>query len=251
MRFKGKVVLVTGAGTGIGQATAVQFAKEGAKVVINNLTPKRGLKTLEMVEEFSEGIYAQGDVSIAADAENMVKKAVEKYGRLDVLINNAGIVIPGRVDTITEEEWDKTMAVNLKGVFLVSRPAILQMKKQGGGTIVNNASIVGVKGVKERAAYGASKAGVVGLTKAMAADYFEDKIRVNCVCPGTIYTDSLKQRINAFDDPQKAKKDFISRQPIGRLGKAGEIASAILFAASDESGFMDGSVIIIDGGMSV
>ena len=204
MRFKNKVILVTGSGTGIGRATAIMFAKEGAKVTINNLTQRNGKETLKMVKKYSKGLYIRGDVSVSSDAERMITKTVEKFGRLDTLINNAGIVIPGRIDNTSEEDWDKTMKINLKGVFLVSKYAILQMKKQGGGIIVNNASIVGIKGVKDRAAYGASKAGVVGITKAMAIDYLQDGIRVNCVCPGTTYTPSLEKRINAFSNPSKA-----------------------------------------------
>jgi meso-butanediol dehydrogenase / (S,S)-butanediol dehydrogenase / diacetyl reductase len=250
-RFEDKVVLVTGAGAGIGRESAIMFAKEGAKVALNCLTIKNGEETLKLVKMYSEGMFVQGDVSLSRDAENMVKRAIETFGRLDILVNNAGIVIPGRVDNMTEEDWDNTMAVNLKGVFLVSKFAVIQMKKQGGGTIVHTSSVVAVKGVKERAAYTASKGGVLALTKAMAADYLEDKIRVNCVCPGTIDTPSLESRINAFSDPEKARQDFISRQPLKRLGRAEEVAEAILFAASEEAGFMDGSNIIIDGGMSI
>ena len=251
MRFDKKVVLVTGAGSGIGRATAIMFAKEGAKVTVNNLNPERGKETLTQVEKYSKGLYVRGDVSLASDAEYMVNQTIEMFGKLDILVNNAGIVIPGRVDNMTEEDWDKTININLKGVFLVSKYAILQMKKQGEGSIINVSSIVGIKGIKERAAYGASKAGVVGLTKAMAIDYLKDGIRVNCVCPGTIYTPSLEKRINAFSDPKKAKQDFIARQPIGRLGRDDEIAYTILFAASDEVGFMDGSSIVVDGGLSI
>ncbi|MFC2144874.1 SDR family NAD(P)-dependent oxidoreductase [Actinomycetota bacterium] len=251
MRFDKKVVLVTGAGAGIGRATAIMFAKEGAKVTVNNLNPERGKETLTQVEKYSKGLYVRGDVSLSSDAEYMVNQTIEMFGRLDILVNNAGIVIPGRVDNMAEEDWDKIIKTNLKGVFLVSKYAIPQMKKQGKGSIVNIASIVGIKGIKERAAYGASKAGVVGLTKAMAIDYLKDGIRVNCVCPGTIYTPSLEKRINAFSDPEKAKQDFIARQPIGRLGRDDEIAYTILFAASDEVGFMDGSSIVVDGGLSI
>ena len=252
MRFHEKVVLVTGAGVGIGRATALRFGKEGAKVAINSLTPAHGLETLRLLQESGgQGVYIQGDVSQDADARRMVQETVKAFGRLDILVNNAGIVLPGRVDNMSEEDWDRTIAVNLKGVFLVSKYTIPEMRKMGGGVIVHNASVVAIKGVKERAAYTASKGGVWALTKAMAADYIAENIRVNCVCPGTIYTPSLERRIQAFADPVKAKADFIARQPMGRLGKDEEIAAAILFAASDEAAFMNGANIAIDGGMTI
>ena len=252
MRFKEKVVLITGAGVGIGRAAALRFGKEGAKVAINSLTPAHGLETLRLLKEAGgQGVYIQGDVSKDADAKRMVQETVKTFGRLDILVNNAGIVIPGRVDNMSEEDWDRTVAVNLKGVFLASRYAIPEMRKVGGGVIVHNASVVAIKGVKERAAYTASKGGVWALTKAMAADYITENIRVNCVCPGTIHTPSLERRIQAFPDPEKARIDFIARQPMGRLGKDEEIAAAILFAASDEAAFMNGATIAVDGGMTI
>ena len=252
MRFKNKVVLITGAGVGIGRAAAVLFAKEGGKVAVNSLTPENGEETLRLVlEQGGQAVYFQGDVSVAAEAEVMVKKTVEKFGRIDVLVNNAGIVLPGRVDNMSEEDWDRTMAVNLKGVFLVSKYAIREMRKTGGGVIVHNGSVAAVKGLKDRGAYSASKGGVVALTKAMAADYLTENIRVNCVCPGTTYTPSLERRIQAFPDPEKARQDFIARQPMGRLGREEEIAEALLFAASESAGFMNGTIICIDGGMTI
>jgi len=251
-RFEGKVVLITGAGVGIGRAAAVRFAKEGAKVAVNSVTPANGNETLRLVQEAgAAGIYIQGDVSRDADAQRMVAETVKTFGRIDVLVNNAGIVLPGKVDNTSEEDWDRTMAVNLKGAFLVSKHTIPEMRKSGGGAIVNTSSIVAVKGVKDRAAYAASKGGLSALTKAMAADYIGEKIRVNCVCPGTTYTPSLERRIQAFADPEKARADFIARQPMGRLGTDEEIAAAILFAASDEAAFMNGASISIDGGMSI
>jgi NAD(P)-dependent dehydrogenase (short-subunit alcohol dehydrogenase family) len=220
MRFRKKVVLITGAGVGIGRAAAVQFGREGAKVAINSLTPRNGEETLRLVKETgAEAIYIQGDVSIAADAARMVAETVRAFGRIDVLVNNAGVVLPGRVDNLSEEDWDKTMAVNLKGVFLVSKYAIPEMRRVGGGVIVHNASVAATKGLKDRGAYSASKGGVLALTKAMAADYLGENIRVNCVCPGTTYTPSLERRIQAFPDPEKARKEFIARQPMGRLGR--------------------------------
>jgi NAD(P)-dependent dehydrogenase (short-subunit alcohol dehydrogenase family) len=252
MRFQGKVVLITGAGVGIGRAAAVRFGKEGAKVAINSLTPTNGQETLRLLQEArGQGIYIQGDVSITADARRIVDEAVKAFGRIDILVNNAGIVLPGRVDNISEEDWDRTIAVNLKGVYLVSKYTIPEMRKIGGGVIVLNASVVAIKGVKDRGAYTASKGGVLALTKAMAADYLSENIRVNCVCPGTTYTPSLERRIQAFADPEKARVDFIARQPMGRLGKDEEIAAAILFAASDEAAFMTGANIAIDGGMTI
>jgi NAD(P)-dependent dehydrogenase (short-subunit alcohol dehydrogenase family) len=252
MRFQGKVVLITGAGVGIGRAAAVRFGKEGAKVAINSLTPTNGQETLRLLQEArGQGIYIQGDVSITADARRIVAETVKAFGRIDILVNNAGIVLPGRVDNISEEDWDRTIAVNLKGVYLVSKYTIPEMRKIGGGVIVLNASVVAIKGVKDRGAYTASKGGVLALTKAMAADYLSENIRVNCVCPGTTYTPSLERRIQAFADPEKARVDFIARQPMGRLGKDEEIAAAILFAASDEAAFMTGANIAIDGGMTI
>jgi NAD(P)-dependent dehydrogenase (short-subunit alcohol dehydrogenase family) len=252
MRFQGKVVLITGAGVGIGRAAAVRFGKEGAKVAINSLTPANGQETLRLLQEArGQGIYIQGDVSITADARRIVEETVKAFGRIDILVNNAGIVLPGRVDNISEEDWDRTIAVNLKGVYLVSKYTIPEMRKIGGGVIVLNASVVAIKGVKDRGAYTASKGGVLALTKAMAADYLSENIRVNCVCPGTTYTPSLERRIQAFADPEKARVDFIARQPMGRLGKDEEIAAAILFAASDEAAFMTGANIAIDGGMTI
>ena len=252
MRFRGKVVLITGAGVGIGRAAAVRFGKEGAKVAINSLTPTNGQETLRLLQEArGQGVYIQGDVSIAVDARRIVDEAVKAFGRIDILVNNAGIVLPGRVDNISEEDWDRTIAVNLKGVYLVSKYTIPEMRKIGGGVIVLNASVVAIKGVKDRGAYTASKGGVLALTKAMAADYLSENIRVNCVCPGTTYTPSLERRIQAFADPEKARVDFIARQPMGRLGKDEEIAAAILFAASDEAAFMTGANIAIDGGMTI
>jgi NAD(P)-dependent dehydrogenase (short-subunit alcohol dehydrogenase family) len=252
MRFEGKVVLITGAGVGIGRAAALLFAREGARVAVNSLTPANGQETVRLVTEAGgKALYIQGDVSRDADARRLISETVRAFGRLDILVNNAGIVLAGRADNTSEEDWDRTMAVNLKGPFLVSKHAVPVMREHGGGVIVHNASVVALKGVKDRAAYSASKGGLWALTKAMAADYLADGIRVNCVCPGTTETPSLDRRIQAFPDPAKARADFIARQPMGRLGRGEEIAAAILFAASDEAGFMNGATIAIDGGMSI
>ena len=253
MLFTGKVVLITGAAAGIGKATAILFAKKGAKVAVNDyITLKGEDSTPERIKaEGAEAIFVHGDVSNAADAERIVAETVKAFGRIDILVNNAGVVPSGRVNNTSEEDLDKALAVNVKGVFLMSKYTVLQMKKQGGGVIVHIASVAAVKGVRDRAAYSASKGAVKSLTKAMAADYIKENIRVNCVCPGTTHTAALEARIQASEDPEATRADWISRQPMGRFGKDEEIAHAVLFAASDEVAFMNGTSIHIDGGMTL
>ena len=252
MRFQDKVILVTGAGGGIGRATAIRFAREGGKVAVNSLTAAHGLETLRLLKEVTEHtIYIQGDVSKEADARRIVEQTAKAFNRLDILVNNAGISIPGRVDNMSEEDWDRSMAVNVKGVFFVSKYAIHEMRKVGGGAIVHISSGNALKGIKDRAAYTASKGAVHALTKCMAADYVSENIRVNCICPGAVDTPMMERRFHRSADPEKARADFIARYPIKRLGKPEEIAEAILFAASDEAAFMDGATIAIDGGVTI
>jgi len=252
MRFVDKVVLITGAGSGMGRATALLFAKEGAKVIVNDLVPKRGEETLAMIKELgAEGIFLQSDVTKAAEVETMVQKALEAYGRIDILINNAGVIVPGAVDTVTEVDFDRAFNVNVKGVFLVSKYIVPAMKKAGGGVIVNMGSVAAFKGYADRSVYCASKGAVVSMTRAMAMDYIKDNIRVNCVCPGTIDTPALEERIQDSADPEATRKALIARQPLGRLGTDEEIAHAVLFAASPEASYMVGSALIIDGGATL
>jgi len=252
MRFKDKVVIVTGAGAGIGRAAALAFAREGARVVVNSRTEASGSETLRRIkEQGGEGIFAQGDVSKAEDVATIVKGALDAYGTVDVLINNAGIVIGGHPDDTREEDWDAMMDVNAKGTFLMMREVLPIMIKKGAGAIVNNASVAAQKGLKNRFAYAASKGAVISMTHAVAAEYADLGIRCNCVCPGTVMTESLQQRIDSDPDPVKAKADFCARQPIGRLGRPEEIAQAMLFAADDAAAFMTSSVISINGGMII
>lgn len=252
MPFAGKSVLITGAGSGIGRATALLFAKSGARVAINNVSLQKGNEVMELIKSIgAEACYAPGDISVAETARAVVEKTLTAFGKLDILVNNAGIVIGGRVDNTSEEDLDRTLRVNVRGTFLASKYAVQEMKKRGGGVIVNVASVAAIKGIPDRAAYSASKGALVSLTKAMAADYIKDNIRVNCVCPGTTFTEGLAERIKASPDPEAALAEFVRRQPMGRLGKEEEIAHAILFAACDKAAFMTGSIITIDGGASI
>ena len=251
MRMKDKVAVITGASVGIGHSTATLFAREGAKVVVNSQSDRGVAVVNEINAAGGSALFVQGDVTQPEIAQQIVDTTVEHFGRLDVLVNNAGIVTPGTVDSTSVEEWDRMMAVNVRGVFLLSKAAVIQMLQQGGGVIVHNASIAGVKGLKDRAGYCASKGAVVALTKAMAIDYVDKNIRVNCVNPGTTLTPSLQDRINAFEDPVAAKEMFISRQPMGRLGESDEIAAGILYLASDESSFVTGAIVNIDGGLTI
>ena len=251
MRFKDKVVLITGASVGIGQCAAMLFAQEGAKLVVNSKSTRGEAVSKQIKDAGGQAIFVQGRVEDPADAQGVVEKAVETFNRLDILVNNAGIVLPGRIDNTPIEDWDETMAVNVRGVFLVSKFAAQQMLEQGRGVIIHNASVAGVKGLKDRASYSASKGAIVALTKAMAADYVDKNIRVNCVNPGTTLTPSLQDRINAFDNPDEAKKMFIARQPIGRLGEPDEIAKAIVYLASDDASFVTGAILNVDGGLTI
>lgn len=250
MSFQDKVIIITGAGVGIGRASAVLFAKEGAKVVVNSVTPKNGEETLRLVKEVGgDGIYVCGDVSKAETAERIVAETLAAFGRIDVLVNNAGVVLRGTIDDTTMEDYDRTMDVNVRGTLLMCQSVVPELRKQGGGSIVNIASIVATKGVKDRIVYSASKGAVVAMSRAMATELIRENIRVNCVSPGTTHTPSLDARIQSSPDPEAAMRAFVDRQPMGRLGRDTEIAEAVVFAAREEAGFMTGANIMIDGGM--
>ena len=251
MRLENKVALITGASVGIGRHTALLFAREGARVAVNSQSSRGEAVVEEIAAAGGEALFVRGRVEEEADARGMVAKTVEEFGRLDILVNNAGIVVPDNMENAGVEDWENTMAVNVRGVFLMSKFALQQMLRQGGGAIVHNASVAAVKGLKDRTSYTASKGAVAALTRAMAVDYVGRNIRVNCVNPGTTLTPSLQDRINAFDDPVEAEKMFVSRQPMGRLGRPEEIAAGILFLASDEASFITGQVLNIDGGLTV
>jgi NAD(P)-dependent dehydrogenase (short-subunit alcohol dehydrogenase family) len=249
MRLAGKVAIITGAGAGIGRAAALLFAKEGARVVVADCDPERGEETVKFIEEKGgRAIFVQVDVSKAADVKNMVKTTVETYGKLDILINNAGIYAQADVVEVAEEEWDRILDVNLKGVFLCSKYSIPEMIKGGGGSIVNIGSEAGIVGIKNQAAYNVSKSGVIALTKSMAIDFAAHNIRVNCVCPGTTETPLVEAALERAPDPAAARRAVEEVRPANRLGRPEEIAAGILYLASDESPYATGSILSIDGG---
>ncbi|MFN3649974.1 MAG: SDR family NAD(P)-dependent oxidoreductase [Armatimonadota bacterium] len=252
MRLSNKVAIITGAGAGIGRASSLLFAQEGATVVCSDLDPATTEETVRLVREVGgESCFIRADAASSSDVERLVADTVERYGRLDVFYANAGIVPGGTVLDCSEEEWDRAMTVNAKSVFLACRHAIPAMRQGGGGSIVCTASVAGVVGVKNRAAYSASKMAVVGLVKSVALDFITEGIRINAICPGTVDTPSLQGRLRATGDYETALSQFIARQPMGRLGTAEEIAALALYLASDESGYMTGNHIMIDGGLSL
>ena len=252
MDFKDKVIIITGATAGIGLESAKKYAARGARVVLNGQNAERGQAALEQVQAAGPGphLLLTGDVSRAEVARSIAERTFREFGRIDILVNNAGIVPAGAIDETTEEEWVRAMDVNVKSVFEMSRSVLPYMKEQKSGVIVNTASSVAHKGVRDRAAYSASKGAVLSMTRAMAMDLISFGIRVNSVSPGTTDTPSLAQRLSRFADPVKARADFTARQPMGRLGRAEEIAEAILFASSDEAAFMNGADVRIDGAMT-
>jgi len=246
----GKIALITGAGSGIGRATALLFAKEGAKVAVADCVPAGGEETVKMIKEAGdEAIFIEVDVSKAADAERMIKTVVDTYGRIDILHNNAGTrheFTPSA--DLNEEDWDRVINTNLKGVFLGSKYAIPMMLNQGGGVIINTASAAGIIGAPNYVAYAASKGGVIQLTRAMALEYVAQNIRVNCICPGATQTPGVERKI--VDDP-KAQETFAQALPGGRWIQPEEVARAALYLASDDSSSVIGSALVIDLGLTI
>ncbi len=249
MRLKDKVAVITGAKSGIGFATALRFCAEGAKVVAADVRDAR--QEVDVLNASGgDAFFVQTDVSSESAAYELIGQTVAKYGRLDVLVNNAAIELAKKVTDTTEEEWDRLMGVNLKGVFLCSKAAVTQMRQTAGGVIVNVASELGVVGGAEIAAYCASKGGVIQLTKAMAIDHAAENIRINCVCPGPINTPLLDRIIASSADPGKERQITEEKTLMKRLGEPAEIASVILFLASEESSYMTGSLVVADGGLT-
>jgi len=244
---------VTGAGAGIGRATSLLFAREGTKVAAVDLDSD-GINTL-VKEIRSTGGTAEAivaDVSSAADVERCVQTSLGRFGRIDILFNNAGIVVPGRIHEVSEADWDRSMDVNVKSMYMMCRSVVPLFQKQGSGVILNTSSAVVLRTVTNRAVYTAAKGAVLALTRSMALDYVKEGIRVNCLCPGTVDTPSFHQRLAALGgDVATVRKQFEARQPMGRLGTAEEIAEAALYLVSDAAAFVTGGVFPIDGGLSL
>ncbi len=249
MRLQNKVALITGGTSGIGEATALLFAKEGAKIAITGRNQKRGHAVTEQIlKDGGEAIFVRTDVRKADECRRVVAETVSAFKRLDILFNNAGIFYPHTVLDCTEEEWDLQIDVNLKGTFLMSKFALPGMIDQGRGVIINNSSGWGIVGGDAAAAYCASKGGVVLLTKAMAIDHGRQGIRVNCICPGDVDTPMLPEDARMRGQKWEDYLAGCSKRPLGRIGTVDEIAKAALFLASDDSSFMTGATLVVDGG---
>ena len=243
-RLQGKTALVTAAGQGMGRAAVLAFAREGATV----LATDRDAALLQGLNDDKRIRCAPLDVT----DERTVNDFMARTDAVDILFNCAGWVHQGSLEECTLADWDRSFNVNVRSMFLVTKAMLPKMVARGGGVILNMASVLGAhKAAPNRLAYAASKAAVAGFTRALAIDHVKQNIRVNCVCPGTVDTPSLGERINAFSDPVQARKDFIARQPMGRLATAEEIAETFVYLVSDESSFMTGQAVFVDGGMSL
>jgi NAD(P)-dependent dehydrogenase (short-subunit alcohol dehydrogenase family) len=249
MRLEGKVALITGGNSGIGQATAVLFAREGARVALTGRDEARGRQAVEAIAAGGgQALFLRSDVRFADECRRAVAATLDRFGRLDILFNNAGVFYPKTVVDCTEAEWDLTVDVSLKGAYLMSKYALPGMIAQGSGVIINNASGWGLVGGEAAAAYCAAKGGLVLLTKAMALDHARQGIRVNCVCPGDVDTPMLPADAQARGQKWEDYLASAADRPMGRIGQPEEIARAVLFLASDDSSFMTGATLVVDGG---
>jgi NAD(P)-dependent dehydrogenase (short-subunit alcohol dehydrogenase family) len=247
-RLAGKSCLVTGAGSGIGRATALRFAGEGARVAAADIRREGAEATAREIGDAAVALTV--DVTSAESSAAVVEAACSEFGGLDVLVNNAGVTIVGAVHALSEQDWDRELATNLKSVYLLSRAAWPRLLERGGGAIVNTASIAGLWAIPADAAYCASKAGVIMLTKCMALDGAHAGIRVNCVCPGYTQTPMIDGYFEAQPDPAEARRLAEGLHPLGRLGRPDDIADAMVYLASDEAAWVTGTALVVDGGLT-
>ncbi|HXG53391.1 MAG TPA: SDR family NAD(P)-dependent oxidoreductase [candidate division Zixibacteria bacterium] len=244
MKLGGKVAFVSGFGSGLGRAIAVLFAREGAAVIGTSTTGRKGRETLAEIERAGgRAWFGAGDVSDLRRMEQVMAEGVRRFGGLDILVNSAGVRTNGSIVEITEEQWDRTIAVNLKGVFVLSRLAVPEMIKRGGGVILNIGARSGIAGQAGRAAYCASKGGMITLTEAMAMDFARHRIRVNCICPGPTRTPMVDT-----STPERLAR-YRERVPLGRIGEPEDVAHAALYLASDEASMVTAAILPVDGGM--
>ncbi|MGA3087897.1 MAG: glucose 1-dehydrogenase [Terriglobales bacterium] len=245
-RLKGKIGIVTGAGSGIGRACAIALAREGAQVA---LVARRGDRVKEVADRIGDRAFPiPADVCETSEVSRLIDETVNHFGELNFLLNNAGVLHVGNAEQISEEHWRNTFDVNVRAVWLLSRAALPHMRKAGGGSIINMASTLGVVGARNRAAYAASKGAVVLLTKSMAIDHGNENIRVNAICPSFVETDLTAAVIDRAPDPAAVRRERTAAHPIGRLGRPEDIAGLAVYLASDESSWVTGAVLPVDGG---
>jgi NAD(P)-dependent dehydrogenase (short-subunit alcohol dehydrogenase family) len=251
MRLEGKIALITGSGSGIGKSTAIRFAQEGATVIVNDMDAEKGKTSVDEIASFGgNAVFIQADVTNPDSVKAMVDKIIDQFDRIDVLFNNAGISGVGRLHEVEPEAWDKVIAVNIRGVFLTSKYVLPHMMERKNGSIINMSSCIAEMGLANRASYSTTKGAVLSLTKSMQVDYAPYNIRVNALLPGTIMTPFVENYLrNSYDDPEAAIAQIKTRQLSGELGRPEDVANAALFLASDESKFMMGSPLYIDGGV--
>jgi len=245
-RLKNKTVIITGAGTGIGRACALAISKECANVV---LVGRRREPLDELANEVGDSaLPISADGSKQADINRVLDQTITRFGSIEVLLNNAGVMYPGTAEQITEEQWDQTFDLNVRGLWLFSRAVLPHMRKAGGGSIINMASVLGINGARNRACYAPSKGAVVLLTKSMALDHGHEKIRVNAICPSFIETDLAAAVMSSAPDPQAARRERVAVHPLGRLGEPDDVAGLAVYLASDESSWVTGAAFPVDGG---